>query len=55
MTLKGRKKEKQEDQNEDSMRTRAEPIRMLLAQLTKMLLSTYLISIEIETCPGENG
>jgi hypothetical protein len=37
------------------MRIRAQPIRMLQAQSTRMLLSTYLIIIEIEQCPGENG
>jgi hypothetical protein len=51
MTLKGRKKERQDWQYENQN----QPIRTLQEQLTKMLLSTHLSSIEIKQCLGENG
>jgi hypothetical protein len=35
-------------QNKDSIKIRAQPIRMLQAQPTRMLLSAHLIIIEIE-------
>jgi hypothetical protein len=43
------------DQKKYAMRTRAQPIRMLQAQPTRMLLSTHLINMEIKQCPEENG
>jgi hypothetical protein len=43
------------DHNKDSMRIRAQSIRTLQKQPTRILLSTCIINIEIEQYPGENG
>jgi hypothetical protein len=43
------------EHNENTVRSRAQPISMLQAQPTGMLLSAHLISIEIQQSTGENG
>jgi hypothetical protein len=43
------------DQNEDTRKTRARPVKRLQPQPIGMLLSAFLINKEIEHHPGENG
>jgi hypothetical protein len=53
--LKGGKEEKQYRPEYGQCKKEDKPMRTLQALPTKVPLSTHLISIGIEHCPGENG